>query len=85
MARWHRTRPHRGRPPTEGANARNPAAGAKKTKRKYKSTSYSPQRSVRTPKLCPSTALGVLGKLHEPCAVRARPNPAAVAPSYMHI
>ncbi len=51
-----------------------------KRKRKYRSTPYSPQRSVRTPKLCPGTALGVLGMLREPCAVRARPKPAAVAP-----
>jgi hypothetical protein len=71
-----RDRPHRGRPPTEDANARNPAVGAKKTKRKHRGTPYSPQRSVLTPKRWPGTALGVLGKLREPCAVRARPNPA---------
>jgi hypothetical protein len=46
-----------------------------KMKRKYRDTPYSPQRSVWAPKRCPVTALGVLGKLCEPCTVRARPNP----------
>ena len=67
-------------PAHRGRQRQKPSYRGQKTKRKYKSTSYSPQRSVRTPKLCPGTALGVLGKLREPCVVRARPNPAVVAP-----
>ena len=76
MARWHRrtgrtvvARPQRA--PTPETQLPGP-----KKETKYRSTPYSPQRSVRAPKLCPGTALGVLGKLREPCAVRARPNPA---------
>ena len=37
-----------------------------KKETKYRSTPYSPQWSVRAPKLCPGTTLGVLGKLREP-------------------
>ena len=81
MARWYRAKgrtavAHSQRTPTPETQLLGP-----KKETKYRSTPYSPQRSVRTPKLCPGTALGVLGKLREPCAVRARPNPAAVAPS----
>ena len=76
MARWYRATgrtavAHSQRTPTPETQLPGP-----KNETKYKSTPYSPQWSVRTPKLCPGTALGVLGKLREPCAVRARPNPA---------
>jgi hypothetical protein len=69
LARWHRTRPYRDRPPAEGANARNSAAGAKKTKHEDKCSTCSAQQSARTPKRCLGTALGVLSKLHQSCAV----------------
>ena len=69
-------------PARRGCQRQKLSRRGQKRKRKYRSTPYSPQRSVRTPKLCPGTALGVLGKLREPCAVRARPNPSAVAPRY---
>ena len=76
LARWHRTRPYRDRPPAEGANARNSAAGAKKGNMKTLCSTCSAQQSARIPKRCPGTTLGVLGKLREPCLVRAQPNPA---------
>ena len=69
LARWHRTRPYRDRPPAEGANARNSAAGAKKGNMKTLCSTCSAQQSVRTPKRCLGTALGVLSKLHQSCAV----------------